>query len=374
MRDPLGKRGPYWLGTGLVLLAASMVALLWLRAASVPDVGVRLESPRLARAPGVGDGLLGRDPVGSKAKLDRECPVRGDCVVDFSYRDEKLLQETQTGGGRVWIPAIARQRGGPYPLVVLLHGTDSMTKPGGVHRLLAPPLDLSLEFKSALERGVAVPVIVAAPSQTRDAHASPSLWTSAGFNLADFVTVLEAELSVLGSARVDRRRVSVFGHSGAGCVVTSRKRNGLFHVAERVRALRNQGVHVTTLGLMDICFHGYGGGRFLRDALAGTSTRVAAMWVEPQTWYATLDRDPDGFARGLGVSDVVRCDRTRFESCLGNDRGWWLFKARHRPLAQGAQSGSRSPPGDDDLDAHSAMTRWFVQEILRRHLSGKIGH
>jgi hypothetical protein len=378
MRGPLGKRGRLWLGTGLLVLPVGVVVLLWLGGASpwgrrspvgaTPDVGERVRPRLAARGPGGRSWL--RDPAAPRPLLNRECPVSGDCVVDFSYRDEQLLGHGQ-GGGRVWIPAVARERGGQYPLVVLLHGTAPKLKADDLHRLLAPPLDLSLEFKKALGRGEAVPVLVAAPSQTRHAQASPTLWTRDGFDLADFVTVLEAELRALGSVRVDRREVSVFGHSGAGCVVTPRERNGLFHVAERVGALRKLGVHVVVLGLMDICFHGYGGGRFLRAALAGTSTRVAAMWVEPETWFSALDRDLEGFSKGLGITEPAVCDRSRFETCLENDRGWWLFKARRPRLIQEIESRSPNPPGGVPLEAHSTVTRWFVQQALRRHFSRK---
>jgi len=375
-----------------------IVALLWLSGrgpfhsrvptAPSPVVGVRTRQVLSARAPAVldddsnddmneldrdGDGLGDEpwlcDPYGLQPVLPRECPIRGDCVIDFSYRDELLLEDIHTNGGRVWIPAAARARGGKIPLVVLLHGTDGDEQPDPPHRLLAPPLDLSLEFKRAVDRGVSVPVLVAAPSQSRDAQSSPTLWTEEGFDLADFVTVLDAELKALGSVRVDHQAVSVLGHSGAGCVVTPRKINGLFNVAENLGTLRKQGIVVPFLGLMDICFYGYGGGHFLRDALAGFSTRVVAMWVEPETWFTTLDRDLDGFAKGLGVADPVRCNAARFESCLGNDRGWWLFKARRHGLEQGPVN----PPDDGHLSVHSALTRWFVQEILRRHFSGKTG-
>lgn len=375
---------------GLVVLPMGVVGLLWLsgsgpfrrpsQASPSPAVGVRMRPELAGRAPAVvadpesgkvqldsdGDGDPDepwlRDPDGLQPVLPRDCPASGDCVVDFSYRDELLLEDIHTNGGRVWIPAAAQARGGKYPLVVLLHGTDGDEQPDPPHRLFAPPLDLSREFKRAVDRGASVPVLVAAPSQSRDAHNSPTLWTEDGFDLADFITVLDAELKALGGVRVDRRAVSVFGHSGAGCAVSSRERNGLFNVAEHVGALAKLGVVVQILGLMDICFHGYGGGRFLRDALAGTSTRVLAMWVEPETWFSTLDRDLDGFAKGLGVDKPEPCDGTRFESCLGNDQGWWLIKARRA----GLQQGPVNPPDDGHLPVHSAITRWFVQEVLRR--------
>jgi len=429
---PLGKRGRLWLGTTLVLLPVGIVALLWLggrgpfdhrsRVALSPVVGMRARPTLAARGPAVvdedpndgvedldrdgdgeGDEAWLRDPDGLQPVMPRGCPAHGDCVIDFSYRDEQLLEDLHSGGGRVWIPAAARARGGRYPLVVLLHGTDGASaaascassssssssasgassaaasdsdsaaaaRPDPLHRLLAPPLDLSRDFGRAIGRGVCAPVLVAAPSQTRDAHSSPALWTADGLDLADFVRVLDAELAALGSVRIDRRAVSVFGHSGAGCVVTPRERNGLFHVADQVGALRNQGIHVRLLGLMDICFHGYGGGRYLRDALAGTSTRVIAMWVEPETWFTSLDRDLDGFARGLGLHGPVPCDPRRYETCLGNKQGWWLFKARRQGLDQGRGSGpvDRDPPDDGHLTAHSAITRWFVQEALRRHFA-----
>jgi hypothetical protein len=384
------------LAAGLAALPLGVLSLLWLsgslpfaarpqpRRAPAGLLGEVTHPSRIARAPtvvgdggadeldqdgdGEGDVPWIRDPDGLQPVLPGTCPSAGDCVLDFPFHDEQLLQDTHTHGGRVWVPDAAREEGGRFPLVVLLHGTDTDEPPDPPHRLLAPPLDLSLDFKRAMDRGHARPVLVAAPSQTRRADASPTLWTEEGFDLVEFVRVLDRELAArVGRVQVDRRAVSVFGHSGAGCVATSSKRNGLFQVAEQVDELARQGVHLEILGLMDICFHGYGGGRFLRKALEGSTTRVWAMWVEPETWFTSFDRDLDGFATGMRLTRAVPCNQTRYESCAGDDRGWWLFKARrdrleHLPADQ---------PDEDRLDAHRAVTRWFVQEALRRHFASK---
>ncbi len=355
------------MAAGLAAGPVAVVALLWLGHSghfgtpipSPTDVGSRTRPSVAAR--GV-TNLVRLQPGG--------CPVRGDCVLDFPYRDGQLLAQRQTHGGRVWIPAVARARGGRYPLVVLLHGTTSEEPgPEPPHTLLAPPLDLSRAFKRAVDQGTAGPMLVAAPSQSRNAQDSPSLWTGEGFDLADFVAVLDAELEAVSGVQVDHRFVSVLGHSGAGCVVTPREQNGLFRVARRASALQKKGLRVVLLGLMDICFHGYGGGRFLRDALSGTATHVAAMWVEPQTWFTSLHRDLDGFASGLGTRDPVACDKTLFESCLGNAQGWWLLQARRQVLQRSLDSAATA----GRQTVHAAVTRWFVQELLRRNFMRKNG-
>ncbi|MFH2006742.1 MAG: hypothetical protein ABI333_09170 [bacterium] len=315
------------------------------------------------------------DPDGLQPVLLRSCPPIGDCRMDFQYRDELLLDDIHAHGGRVWIPEEAREKGGRYPLLVLLHGIDTDEEPDPPHRLLAPPLDVSRIIKRRIEADELAPMLVAAPSQTRDADSSVSLWTAEGFELGDFVQAVDRELAASTRVRVDRHDVSVFGHSGAGCVVTANQRNGLFHIAEELSDLRRRSIWVRLLGLMDICFHGHGGGEFLAEKLANTDTKVFAMWVEPEAWSKGLDRDLDGFARGLGVTDTVACDRQRYESCHGNPAGWFLYKVHKENLQHSAphaavddpdSGGDRATLGGDTerLDAHHALVRWFVDEAL----------
>jgi hypothetical protein len=309
-----------------------------------------------------------RDPEGLHPAPVRKCPPLGDCKIDFPFQDELLLEDLHAHGGRIWIPAQAREQPGSYPLVVLLHGIELPEQTELPHRLLAPPLDLSRPVKALIEDEVVPPVLLAAPSQTLEADHSRRLWTPEGFDLGDFVDAVDRELAAVSRVRVLWRDVSVLGHSGAGCVLTPTKQNGLFAVARRLEPLRAQGIHLRLLGLMDICFLGEAGGRFLAHHLRPTSTRLFAMWVEPERWRPSLDREIEDFARGLSLARPVACPLHRYKSCLTNARGDRLYQARIEGLRYAFASRLAA---DDGLEPHDLLTLWFIQEALRIYFSDR---
>lgn len=118
--------------------------------------------------------------------------------VDFSYRDGDLLNAGQTLGGRARVPAGLE---GPAPLLVWLHG---LNQTGTMHP--------GLSGKGAFDlRELVTDRIVAAPTQQKGAASSGTLWTK--WSLDAFVDAVEDATGVI----VDRARVIVAGHSGAGC-------------------------------------------------------------------------------------------------------------------------------------------------------------
>lgn len=312
--------------------------------------------PRLALA------LVFLSCPSAQAEAGPPRPIHGGLTVDFPYRDRVLLKKGRARGGRVWVPSEAMNRGGVFPVVVLLHGVVTRYE-HGMHRLLPRYQNLSRVAAAMIRSRRVEPVILAAPSQTKRATFSGTLWTEQGFDLADFVRTVEQVLSARApGVQVDRARVSVFGHSGAGCGFGGK---GLFRIAKQVPSLRRAGFSIPVLGLMDVCFNGKRGGRLLRENLAGTRTRVFAMWVEPEQWGSANYRQIRRFAGALGEGVSVECDRRRYSRCRRFGRRFRLVKARRRALVRAFRdrrfTGTYLPP-------HSTLPLWFMEEAFRLYL------
>lgn len=121
--------------------------------------------------------------------------------VTFAFEDERWLQPGEHDGGlaHVFDEVVA-----PAPLLVWLHGTNEK---GPLHRGLGAP---GFDLRTFVPRTT----IVAGPSQTREAASGSRLWI--GFDLTAFVDAVERATGV----PIDRARVTLAGHSGAGCNAT----------------------------------------------------------------------------------------------------------------------------------------------------------
>lgn len=132
-------------------------------------------------------------------------------TVEFSFEDGRYLAAGETNGGAIFVPDGVDAEA-LSPLVVLLHGTNER---GPLHRWLRG--DAGRDLRPVVQRLVDAdgvpPMLLAAPSQTRGASSGRKLWE--GFDLSAFVDAVEHAAD--GLARVDRDRVVVVGHSGAGC-------------------------------------------------------------------------------------------------------------------------------------------------------------
>lgn len=138
--------------------------------------------------------------------------------VDFDFEDSRYLLPWQHHGARAYVPEGAGDDA--VPLVIFLHGTNT-------GRVLHPWMserssDLRVLLDELVQEGKMVPAVLAAPSQTRRASIR-HLWD--GFDYAAFVRETEAALG--DAARIDRERVVLVGHSGAGC----NPEGGLLHAA-----------------------------------------------------------------------------------------------------------------------------------------------
>lgn len=130
-------------------------------------------------------------------------PALAGGMFDFPFEDKRWLGAGQVDGGRAIVPD-----GLPdvaLPLLVWLHGNN---EGGPMHRGLG---DGTLASDLSGMPGVgSLPMVIAGPSQTKNA-ADAGLW--AGFDLDAFVDAVEGATG----RRIDRERVVLAGHSGAGC-------------------------------------------------------------------------------------------------------------------------------------------------------------
>jgi hypothetical protein len=127
--------------------------------------------------------------------------------VTFAFDDAKLLREGEKEGGLVHFDGA---HVGDLPLLVFLHGVN---EGGPLHRGLGASFDLRVAVDELRKKAAIGPLAIAGPSQTRDAWSGARMWTS--FDLDSFIAATEAAIGP--KVTVDRSRVILAGHSGAGC-------------------------------------------------------------------------------------------------------------------------------------------------------------
>jgi hypothetical protein len=128
----------------------------------------------------------------------------------FPHQDARFLYRFQRNGGAAVLPESASTET-PLPLVVFLHGTNPSSEPhmwlGGGGRDLRPLI------KRLIDSGQVRPFVLAAPSQTKNAGLAAKVWQD--FDLNGFVD--DVVRATDGQVSIDRTRVVLAGHSGAGC-------------------------------------------------------------------------------------------------------------------------------------------------------------
>lgn len=134
--------------------------------------------------------------------------------VEFPFQDEQRLLPGETNAGKLWRSHGLRDDGSAVPLVVFVHG---IIFDGQRHHWLtvdpAGPWDARPFMESLVDEGALPPLVVAVPSQTRDATDPGKLFVGIDFDA--FVDAVDRALAPY--QRVDRTRIVVLGHSGSAC-------------------------------------------------------------------------------------------------------------------------------------------------------------
>ena len=174
--------------------------------------------------------------------------------------------------------------------------------------------------------GMIVPLLVAGPSQTRNATRPWDMWEA--FDLTAFLAALEPALDAAAAPRVDRSRVVLVGHSGGGCNL----RGSILSSRGRAAA--------SAILAIDTCFDARVAAA-LRDA--PPTTHVWAYW-QTSSW----ERDVDGFRRAFlappaAPTDAVdrRAERAPIEGPGAHDAilPWALRRALPKLLGPAPAPG-----------------------------------
>ena len=179
----------------------------------------------------------------------------------FPYHDAQYLGAGQSLGGQAYVPPGARDGA---RLLVYLHGNND----GGLMHGGMGATDTAYDLRKLVPSDT----IVAAPSQTRNASGG-ALW--ANFDLDEFVAAVEAATG----ATIDRSRVILMGHSGAGC-------SAIGGLLSPLRTIKPQLVAV-----VDVC-----AGSVYGDLFGKLGEQVPVhVYYQTRSWL----RDFAGFAAAL---------------------------------------------------------------------------
>ena len=134
-------------------------------------------------------------------------------TIDFPYRPEGARSKSLAYEGRIFLHQKALRAKEPLPLVVFFHGLNRALIP---HRWMGggDEGDVRKIVSELIESGAIPPVILAGPGSVEKEAVSHGA-SFPTFDFDNFVSLVEAQLT--SPVTVDRARVVVTGHSGAGC-------------------------------------------------------------------------------------------------------------------------------------------------------------
>lgn len=156
-------------------------------------------------------------PEAKKAKKPAPPPPLDGTTYDYDYDAKETGHRERAWQGRAFLHTKAIGKPDePKPILVFLHGlnTDKIKyrwmgggQEGDVRRIVAGLID----------SGQVPPMIVAGPNATDPAAVGNAVTMWPAFDLDVFLAKTAAALA--GAATIDRNRIIVAGHSGAGCNV-----------------------------------------------------------------------------------------------------------------------------------------------------------
>jgi pimeloyl-ACP methyl ester carboxylesterase len=220
-------------------------------------------------------------------------------TIDRSFDGGKVAQHhDESYVNRIYLPpqTAAAAAKGPVPLLVFLHGINRTHRRHRFSGNEGDP-DIRALVGRMIDEGLVPPLVLAAPSSVLSCDYSLSMWPS--FDLDRLVE--DTSRALRDRVAIDRRRVVLVGHSGAGCNPTG----GVFGaVHESTLALRS-------VMLIDTCLAPDNAP--LLTTLA-PSTDVVVTY-QTRTWDRPFDAFREGFfdARANQVSREKTFAMTVFE-------------------------------------------------------------
>ncbi|HKC59871.1 MAG TPA: M23 family metallopeptidase [Myxococcales bacterium] len=282
--------------------------------------------------------------------------------LDFEF------QNAGQKDARVWAHPKCKGRG-PRPLLIWLHGTNRPDKkhpPQLTERLdrdLCAHVGKLAQFH--INAGHTTPLIIAAPSCVDDGS-STTLWSK--FDLDGFVDKVIAQLPE--DVKVDPARISVIGHSGAGCDV----RNGLAAIATAGGKVKGKPLEV--LGYADTCYtlkYAKGADEGLTKA-GNTETTVYCIFKDGGGGGGSYANAAD-FAKALNAGKWAGAG---FESPLdvayGSGKRLFIHLTHEQVFADEATwlKGALKKPFDHDKDSYGphygvclVWTSWALRRFFK---------
>jgi hypothetical protein len=230
-------------------------------------------------------------------KKPEEPPKLTGATIDYEYDAKETGRPQLAWTGRAFVhDKVPRDK--PAPILVFIHGLNIEKikfrwigggNEGDVRRIVSEIID----------SGAIPPAIVAAPTSIDPRIMVNALTTWPDFDLDTFLDVTQKALGA--AAKIDRARVIVAGHSGAGCNV----KGGIS------TALRPKATKVQAGLVIDVCM---GHDLALDLVKAPKSTHVVVSWQEiswpnrPMTEFKNVfkralkkDPAPEGILRELDL-------------------------------------------------------------------------
>jgi hypothetical protein len=204
-------------------------------------------------------------------------------TIDFDYDGKEDGDRARAYSGRVFIHRSVFESTGAVPLVVFFHGLNRDLIP---HRWMGGGNegDVREILSDLLDAGALPPVVLAGPGSVQ----KPAVSFGASFPSFDFDGFVRRTLAVLPPGiPIDRTRVVVLGHSGAGCSA----RGGIVSALDG-----EQPVHAIVS--IDTCMPGS-----LAKSLGGAppETHVVVTW-QTASWDREFGHFREVFEAGVAKS------------------------------------------------------------------------
>jgi hypothetical protein len=191
-----------------------VLGLVMLGALLSPAVSVRADQQKSKSDPAKKDPASGSTKTSpSKAKSKEPKPPLLGRTIDFVYDAKDVKIPSRAYMGRLYVHQSIVDKTKPLPIVVFIHGLNKALikyrwmgggEEGDVRRILSDLMD----------QGKIPQVLLAAPSSIQPDAVSQTA-SFPFFDFDNFMALTEKNLE--GVATIDRSRVIVAGHSGAGC-------------------------------------------------------------------------------------------------------------------------------------------------------------